>query len=110
GLQQLRRIDERDSEQGRELEAAPIVNRQERDGAREQRFRARGSKRAPPSRAETLRPAHAELGLRLAELGPVPVGLLEVVADDLVAFDEIRASFVEPGRKTLVQLRARRLR
>ena len=45
-----------------------------------------------------------------AELGAVAVGLLEVVADDLVAFDERRAGLVEPAREALVQLGARCLR
>jgi hypothetical protein len=43
------------------------------------------------------------------QLTPVPERLLEVVTGDLVELDQIRASFLQPGREALVELRARRL-
>ena len=45
-----------------------------------------------------------------SELGAVAGGLLEVVAEDLVELDEIRARALEPGREALVQLGRARLR
>ena len=45
-----------------------------------------------------------------AELGRVPIALLEVIADELVSLDERGAMLVEPAREALVQLRARSLR
>ena len=47
---------------------------------------------------------------RAAELDAVAVSLLEVVADDLVALDELRAVVLEPAGEALVQVGARRLR
>src|SRR5947209_2009548 len=44
------------------------------------------------------------------ELLPVPDGLLEVVADDLVELDQIRATLLKPRREALVEVGARRLR
>ena len=48
--------------------------------------------------------------VRRPELHAVPVGLLEVVAEDLVQLDEIRAVSFEPRGEALVKLGARRLR
>ena len=55
----------------------------------------------------------ADLGRRVverAELDAVAVGLLEVVADDLVELHEVGAELGEPGSEALVQLGARGLR
>ncbi|HAL25702.1 MAG TPA: hypothetical protein DCP25_03050 [Chloroflexi bacterium] len=45
-----------------------------------------------------------------SELQPVAKGLLEVVAHDLVALDQIGAPLVQPAGEALVQRCARRLR
>ena len=44
------------------------------------------------------------------ELGPVAVGLLEVVADDLVQLDQVGAVLLEPEGKSLVELGSNGLR
>ena len=52
-------------------------------------------------RGETLDCAHAELAvLVVAELGPVAVRLLEVVAEDLVVLDELGAALLRASRRS----------
>ncbi|MGH2997472.1 MAG: hypothetical protein ACRDM9_14240, partial [Gaiellaceae bacterium] len=41
-----------------------------------------------------------------AQLAPVPKGLLEVVADDLLKLDQLGAARLEPQREALVELGA----
>ena len=68
---------------------------------------ARPSRRSASRAAgggEPLGCALGEGGVAPAELGLVVDGLLEVVADDLVAFDERVAVVVEPGGKASVQI------
>ena len=60
--------------------------------------------RAPASRAESHGGALSEGGVGLSELCLVAGGLLEVVADDLVALDEGVAVLVEPGGEARVQV------
>ena len=65
--------------------------------------------RAPAGGGEPRGGALGERGVGLAELCLVAGGLLEVVADDLVALDEGVAVLVEPGGEARVQVGADRL-
>ena len=64
--------------------------------------------RTEPSAAVFGKPFGPPIGL--AELGPQPVGPLEVVADELVELGEIRRSLIEAVGEALVQLGAESLR
>ena len=93
-----------------------IVVRAQRERSPKQLHR--GPDVVPPERAcadgrEQRRGAEAEVTRTLVqrpELAPVPVRLLEVIADELVRLDELRRAFAEPVREALVQLCACRLR
>ena len=90
-----------------------VVRREERHGARQEAdtgVDVLSGERPPACLRKALGRAGAELRISPAELFGVAMGLLEVVADDLVALDEVRPALLEPDGEALVQLGAGRLR
>ena len=65
---------------------------------------------ASPAEARASSASARRAPIRLAELRPQPVRLLEVVADELVELGEIGRLRVEPVGVALVQLRSQALR
>src|SRR6202008_2711653 len=53
--------------------------------------------RPPPESPEPVAGGERELQVVLAELAEIEGGLLEVVAEDLLQLDELRAVLLEPG-------------
>ena len=95
-----------------QLDALTVLRLREGDGPPEQADPAAcvsDRDRSTAGGCEPFRRPQAELLVGRAELLPVAVGLLEVVADDLVELDERRAVPLQPHGEALVQIGPGRL-
>ena len=107
---------EHEAELRRQLEPANVPGRQHCGCALEQRPRCvdvAAAERAPSRPQQPVGRSAGEPVLVLAaraELDPEAVGLLEVVADDLVELGAVAGVALGPGGQALVQLRAEPLR
>ncbi len=108
------RLEQGVGEVRRKRESRLVVLRQQARRTAEQRaagVEIAAFEGSSPGRRETRGSATrepVERRIRAVELGPVPMRLLEVVADDLVALDEVVRR--EPLGEALVQLGSGRLR
>ena len=90
-----------------------VSRRKDRDGASQEgatRVVVAAIERGAATTAQMTRSPAGEIGqdgIAWVELGPVAMCLLEVIADDLVALDEVVLR--EPVGESLVELRTRRL-
>ena len=108
GSGQLARVPERGPQLRQELESRLLLRREERRSTEQvDRSRNVSARQGSPSRGgEPERSARAELSIALrgwAKLGPIPVRLLQMVADELLV---LAGSLLEPVRVALVQLAA----
>ena len=93
-----------------EAQAPSVVPGKQGAGSLEQvhsRRRVGASVGSPPRRGETLGGLFSEALSPVArppELDEAAVRLLQVVADDLVEFDQIRAALLQPSREAFVQV------
>ncbi len=105
--------DLRDARGAAEAGSATVAGRRRAESSRDRRREVSPVPCRSPGRGQQDRGTHRDRRgpfVRRPELHLVAIGLLEVVADDLVVLDELGAPFLEPARETLVQVGPCRLR